>query len=201
MNLNTSLHSIKAVLILDNEGNRLYAKYYKGVFSADNNSRIENDRKITDKFETLEKQKSFEKELFTRINKIHQDVVLYDNQLVTYKQVNNVIIVIIANNNENECLLFSVVSSIFEVLNSLLENYIDKSAILQKYDIICLIIDEVVDNGIIIETNTDVIISRITNTLYLSHDLNLNLDISEKSIFNVLSFASKKIGEKLQQNL
>ena len=35
MSLNISLYTISAVLILDNEGNRLFAKYYKSSLGED----------------------------------------------------------------------------------------------------------------------------------------------------------------------
>lgn len=180
------------MLILDNEGKRLFANYYRN--SQQNG--------VTDQFSSLQQQLKFESQLFTKINKVNQDIILYDNHLITYKQSNDIILVVLAKLNENESLIYSVLSNLFESLTILLENNVDKSTVLEKYDLVTLAIDETIDDGIIIEIDPAIIVLRVTNAPSAALDINLkNMDISEKGVWNALSFASKKIGERLQNGL
>lgn len=192
MSLNISLYTISAVLILDNEGKRLFANYYQ------NSQQSNHDTQLN----TIQQQLKFESQLFSKIYKVNQDIILYDNHLITYKQSNDCILVVVAKLNENESLIYSVLTNLFEALSILLENTVDKSTILEKYDLVTLAIDETIDDGIIIEIDPAIIVSRVTNAPAASMEINLkNIDISEKGVWNALSFASKKLGERLQQGL
>lgn len=196
MSLNISLYTVSAVLILDNEGGRVFAKYYNSP----------EDSAVTDgPLSTLAGQTKFEKSLFEKINKMNQDIVLYDNHLITYKQTNDVILVVVAKLNENESLIYSLCANLHESLNILLENAVDKLTILDKFDIVALCVDETIDDGIILEIDPAIVVSRVTNppsSASLAADSgSLKIDISERGFMNALSFASKKIGERLQQGL
>lgn len=190
MSLNISLYTISACLILDNEGSRLYAKYYNA--------------NEANQYQTQAQQLQFEKSLFEKINKTHQDIILYDNHLITYKQTNDIILVLVGALSENESLLYSLNTNLNEALNILLDNTLDKSTILEHYDLVSLCIDEAIDDGIILEIDPAIIVSRVTNapsSSNFSNDLPNKIDLSEKGLFNALSFASKKLGERLQQGL
>lgn len=189
---NISLYTITSCLILDNEGKRLYANY----FQTDN---------LHPEFKSLNQQLDFEKKVFGKINKLNQDILLFNSHLICYKQTNDAIIIIVGNLDENEALVFSLLSNLNDALKILLDNTFDKLTILDKYDLVSLCIDETIDDGIILEIDSAVIVSRVTNApsnLNIAQDLNLNkIDLSEKGLFNALSFASKKLGERLQQGL
>lgn len=191
MSLNISLYTVSAALVLGSEGKRLFAKYY----------RTDDD---TQAYKTLQQQTTFEQALYSKINKLHQDVILYDNHLITYKQTNDVILVIVGAINENEAMLYSLASNINEALTILLDNSLDKATVLEKYDMVSLCLDEAIDDGIVLEIDPAIIVSRVTNPpsgSAIANDLNLHIDISEKGLFNALSFAGKKISERLQQGL
>ncbi|QBM91144.1 Clathrin adaptor complex small chain [Metschnikowia aff. pulcherrima] len=191
MSLNISLYTVSAALILGPEGQRLYAKYYQLADTPQS-------------YQTSQQQAAFEKAVYAKIHKQHQDVLLYDNHLITYKQTNDVILVIVLAVLENELMLFSLTNNIHEALTILLGNTLDKTTVLLKYDMVCLCMDETIDDGIIIEIDPAIIVSRVTNPpsgSAVANDMNLNIDLSEKGLFNALSFASKKISERLQQGL
>lgn len=200
MSLNISLYTISAVLILDNEGNRLFAKYYKSSLGEDS---ANPSSKFPHQFDTQQQQLNFEKSLFSKTYKVNQDILLYDNHLIAYKQTNDLLLYLVAPLNENESLIYSTMNNLFEALTILLDNTVDKQTILDKYDMVCLAIDETIDDRIIIEYDPATIVSRVTNppsAVYENVNLK-NIDISEKGLFNALSFASKKLGERLQQGL
>lgn len=186
---NLSLYTVSSCLILDNEGKRLYANYYKPAKN----------------LQTTASQIEFEKKVFGKVNKLNQDILLFNSNLIAYKQINDVILIIVANLEENESMIYSVLAILIEALTILLDNTVDKLTILEKYDLVSLCIDEAIDDGIILEMDSRILVSRVTNpptNMNLGQDLNLNkIDLSEKGLFNALSFASKKIGERLQQGL
>lgn len=211
MSLNTSLYTVSAFLILDNEGNRLYAKYYTPPTDNDhnNNNNTSSSNPKTAKPSTSSKsisQLKFEKSLFSKINKVHQDILLYDNNLIVYKQINDASIILVAPINENECLMYSTLSNLVESLTILLNNTVDKATIIENYDLVVLAIDETIDDGgIILEYDPATIVSRVTNAPVSSGAAGVvdlkNIDLSEKGLFNALSFAGKKLGERFQQGL
>lgn len=185
MSLNISLYTVTAALILGNEGQRLFAKYYRP-----------NDE--SQSYKTAAEQAAFEKAIFSKINKQHQDVILYDNHLVTYKQTNDIIIVLVGGVCENESMLYSLTNNINEALLILLDNSLDKTTVLLKYDMVCLCFDEAIDDGIILEIDPAIIVSRVTKPPTTSNTVGVNMD---SGVFNAFSFASKKIQERLQQGL
>ncbi|GEQ72417.1 hypothetical protein JCM33374_g6104 [Metschnikowia sp. JCM 33374] len=191
MSLNVSLYTVTAALMLGPDGSRLYAKYYH---AADE----------TQTYKTPQQQATFEKAVHAKVNRKHQDVLLYDNHLITYKQTNDVILVVVGALHENESMLYSLTNNINEALTILLGNSLDSASVLSKYDMVCLCMDETIDDGIIIEIDPAIIVSRVTNPpsgSAVASDMNLNIDLSEKGLFNALSFASKKISERLSQGL
>ncbi|KAI5967673.1 RET3 [Candida margitis] len=209
MSLNVSLYTVSAFLILDNEGNRLYAKYYTPPTDNDHTNNNNNNNTKTAKSATSSKSTSqlkFEKSLFSKINKVHQDILLYDNNLIVYKQINDTSLVLVSPINENECLMYSTLTNLVESLTILLNNTIDKTTVIENYDLVVLAIDETIDDGgIIIEYDPATIVSRVTNAPVSSGAAGVvdlkNIDLSEKGLFNALSFAGKKLGERLQQGL
>lgn len=184
MSLNISLYTVTAALILDNTGHRLFGKYYRL-----------NDESQT--YKTASEQAAFEKAIFSKIYKQNQDVILYDNHLVTYKQSNDILVVLVGAVNENESMLYSLTNNINEALQILLDNSLDKTTVLLKYDMVCLCFDEAIDDGIILEIDPAIIVSRVTKPPTNDYAVN-NID---KGVFNALSFASKKIQERFQQGL
>lgn len=189
MSLNISLYTVTAALILGPEGERLYAKYYR-------------PEDPLQEYKTTQQQEKFEKTIFDKVNKLHQDVLLCDNHLVTYKQTNNVIVIIVGSLQENESMLFSLTANVNEALTILLNNSLDKQSVLDKYDMVCLCMDEAIDDGIILEIDPAVLVSRVTKPPVTSVvPGEMHLDLSEKGFFNAFSYASKRISEKLQQGL
>ncbi|CAK7897709.1 coatomer subunit zeta [[Candida] anglica] len=185
---NVSLKTVSACLILDSHGSRLYSKYYS-----------------KEAYATQTQQLEFEANVFKKVYKQNQDIILYDNHLITYKQSNDVVLILVAALSENESLIYSLTSNLIDALNILLDNTLDEVTILEKYDLVSLCIDETIDDGIILEIDPAIIVSRVTdprNANNISSEMSLNkIDLSEKGLFNALSFASKKIGERLQQGL
>ncbi|KAJ2399875.1 Golgi-to-ER vesicle coat component, partial [Coemansia sp. RSA 2559] len=64
---NLSLYTVRAVILMDSEGNRLAAKYFTRGQTVQN-------------YRTLKEQQKFESGLFAKTRKSNSEVVLYDGQ-------------------------------------------------------------------------------------------------------------------------
>lgn len=188
--VNTSLYTVEAVIILDNEGKRLFAKYYRGP----------HEEAVEEIVESEKKQLAFEKGLFDKSYKQDSDILLYDSHTVVYKEFPDGILYVIGSLGENEVLLYNVVQGLLGSFEIILRNDVDKRSILENYDMVVLAIDETVDDGIVLETDQAAIAARVTNPP--TEDVaNIKIDLSEKGILSAFNFARKNISDRLQQGL
>lgn len=127
--VNLSLYSIKAVILLDAEGNRVLAKYYGG----------ENT--------TLKQQKQFEKGLFDKTKRAQGEsvegrvsstrywcmkrvlyageVILYDNQVVLYRSNIDIFFYVVGSMEENELILLSMLNAFYDAVSTLLRYIVE----------------------------------------------------------------------------
>jgi hypothetical protein len=75
------------------------------------------------------------------------DIVLYDNHVVVYKTEGDTMLFVVGSADENEILLFTAVLALRDSLNILLKTSVDRRTIIENYDLVCLAIDELCDDG------------------------------------------------------
>lgn len=81
-------------------------------------------------------------------------------------------------------------------------NSVDKRTLIENYDLASLAIDELVDDGIILETDPVVIASRVSRPPQNDVVDVRNLDFaSEEGLQRVWQFGKQKLGERLRQGL
>ena len=187
-----SLYSVQAILILDNQGNRVYAEYYSPP------SEGNTDEASSSLLNSTTKQLEFEKKLFKKTFKRNSDIMLFENHLVLFKEYIDVTIYLIGDSSENELVLQSALDALGDSLEIVLSNGIDKKSVEENFDLVLLDIDEVVDNGIILETDAATIASRITKRPANENAIAIDLD---KGLLSAWGFAKSKLQEKLQQGL
>ncbi|KAJ3268383.1 Coatomer subunit zeta-1 [Borealophlyctis nickersoniae] len=170
----TNLYTTKAVILLDSEGKRLIAKYY------------------TPDYATAKDQKTFEKALFDKTKKINSEIIMFDGQVVVYKNSIDTFIYIVGSVDENELILTHLLSSLYESLNLLLGS-VEKRVIMEYLDQVVLAIDEAVDDGIILESDPSVIASRVTKK---GADGD-NVPLSEQTIAQALRTAQEQFAKSL----
>ncbi|CAF0910890.1 unnamed protein product [Adineta steineri] len=138
-----SLYVIKGIIILDNDGNRLFSKYYSQSFS------------------TVKEQKEFEKSLFNKTHKGTGDVILLDNWTIVYRNNVDLLFYVMGSTNENELMLNSVLTCLFDSLSGMLRKNVEKRFLYDNLDLVILTIDEICDEGIILESDPMVIMQRV----------------------------------------
>jgi len=102
------------------------------------------------------------------------DVLQYANNLVLFKTTYDVYLFVIAPDRENELMLSCFLQSLYDALEILLQNQVDKHTIQENLDLVTLALDECVDDGIILETDSSAIAQRVTRPRPDAIDVNIN---------------------------
>lgn len=185
-----SLYSVQAVLILDNKGDRIHAKYYQAPHVQ------EDARKGL--LHTVKRQKEFEKRLFQKTHKQDSEIMIFEDHLVFYREYLDVTLCLLGSMDENEIVLQQAFAAFKDSLDLILNSGIDKRNIQEHYDMVLLAIDETIDNGIILETDPATIASRVTKPPVNEPQMSLDLD---KGLLGAWGFAKSKLQERLQQGI
>lgn len=78
-------------------------------------------------------------------------------------------------------------------------NSTDKRTIIENYDLVSLAIDEIVDDGIILETDPVIIAGRVSRPPQQDMANIKNIDLSEQGLLNVWEFGKQKLAERMRQ--
>ncbi|PRT52442.1 putative coatomer subunit zeta [Wickerhamiella sorbophila] len=183
-----SLYSVTALLILDHTGKRIFAKYYSPP----------HDTEVPKL--TLAEQLKFEKGLFEKTSRQNNDILIYDNELVVYKALMGPKIYMVCPPEENEAMMFQALMGIRDALDVLLESQTDRDALMANYDRVTITIDESIDNGILLESEFNVISSRVTQEANEEPSLQ-NIDFTEKGLRSMFGFAREKLSQVVKQQL
>ncbi|KAI8978301.1 coatomer protein [Trametes punicea] len=182
--MNLSLYTITAFLIIDTDGHRVLAKYYHPKGHPNGES-----KKLT----TLKEQRAFEKGLFQKTKKAGGDIILYDSHLAVYKHSLDLIFYIIGDPSENELMLHSALIAFSDAVHMLLRNQVEKRGVLENLDLVLLCLDETIDDGIIVETDSTTIASRVSRPKADTTDIVIN----EQTLLS----AYQTVKEKMQQRI
>ncbi|KAH8110551.1 coatomer protein [Phellopilus nigrolimitatus] len=183
---NLTLYTTTAFLILDSDGQRVLAKYYRPKGSPYGD---------TKGLTTLKEQKSFEKGLWEKTKKAGSDIILYEGHLAVYKHATDLIFYIIGNAEENELMLSLALNSFYDALTVLLRNQVERRAVLENYDLGMLCLDETIDDGVIVETDSTTIASRVSRPRADATDIVIN----EQTIMNAYQTVKEKMQQRIQQ--
>ncbi|KAJ8469988.1 hypothetical protein ONZ45_g9510 [Pleurotus djamor] len=182
--MNLSLYSISGFIVLDTEGHRVLAKYYRPKGHPNGEPKG---------LATLKEQKAFEKGLWQKTKKPGGDLILYDGHLAVYRHSLDLILYLIAGPQENELMISSALTALTDALQMLLRNQLEKRGVLENLDLVLLCLDETIDDGIIIDTDAPAIASRVSRPRPDTTEIVIN----EQTIMN----AYQTVKEKMQQRI
>ncbi|KAL4657869.1 coatomer subunit zeta-1-like [Arapaima gigas] len=167
--LEPSLYTVKAVFILDSEGTRLLSKYY--------------DPEL---YPAQKEQKNFERNVFNKTHKVHQEIAFLEGMTIVYKSSIDVFFYVVGSSQENELMLMAVLNCLFETLSQILRKNVEKRCLLDNMDGVFLVVDEIIDGGVILESDPQQIIQKV------NYQANEN-PLSEQSVAQVLQAAKEQI--------
>ena len=78
-------------------------------------------------------------------------------------------------------------------------NSTDKRTLVENYDLVSLAIDEIVDDGIILEVDPVVVASRVSRAPAQDVTNIKGVDFSEQGVYNLLEFGKNKLAERMRQ--
>eukprot|EP00798_Chlamydomonas_sp_ICE-L_P022998 gene22998-30186_t len=139
---------VKNILLLDSEGRRIAVKYYSKDWP------------------TVSTQSSFEKSLWNKTSRANArqeaEIVLFDDNIAVYKYVGDLMFYVTGSQDDNELILYAVLQAFFESVSVLLRQQVEKKTVLENLDLILLAIDEIIDGGVILETDPALVSARVT---------------------------------------
>ncbi|KAF9879296.1 coatomer zeta subunit [Colletotrichum karsti] len=196
-----SLFSVNAILILSTEdGSRLFSKYYTAPHHGPSATQKDGVASPSNPYPDVKSQKAFEKGLLDKTAKQTGDIILYDNRIVLYKMESDVMMYVVGGVDENEVLLYNVILALRDSLHLLFKQSVDKRTIVENYDLVSLAIDEIVDDGIILETDPTIIVQRVSKAPAQDVDLR-RIDLSEQGVNNLAQLGKSKLADWLRQGL
>lgn len=141
--LEPTLQCVKAITILDNDGNRILAKYYDTTLA------------------TAKDQKKFEKQLFNKTQKANAEIIMLDGLTCVYRSSVDLYFYVMGSCHENELILASVLNCLYDSVNQILRKNVEKHTLLENLDIIMLALDEICDGGILLEADPTSVVHRV----------------------------------------
>lgn len=169
--------SVKNIILLDSEGKRVAAKYY------------------SDDWPTNIAKESFEKAIFTKTQKINartEEITMFESNIVIFKFVQDLHFYVTGGEEENELILATVLQGFFDAVDILLRGNVDKREALENLDLILLCLDEIVDGGIILETDANSIAGKVA-----SNAIDSGAPLSEQTISQALATAREHFTRSL----
>ncbi|KAH8905076.1 clathrin adaptor complex small chain [Coniochaeta sp. PMI_546] len=193
-----SLYSVNAIIILStDDGARIFSKYYAPPHNVTGATSSHHNGPYSD----VKAQKAFEKGLLEKTAKQTGDIILYDNRIVLYKAESDVMMYVVGGADENEILLYNVALALRDSLHLLFKASVDKRTIVENYDLVSLAIDEIVDDGIILETDPTIICQRVSKAPAQDVDLRRIDPFSEQGVNNLAQLGKAKLTDWLRQGL
>lgn len=149
------LHRIEAFIILDYSGRRVFSKYF--------NNSLED---IKSPWPHISAQLEFEKTIKNKVvtpdgdgpvTTPEGDVLLCDGHIVVFHRDTELLFFTVGPAHENELVISTVQSTIIDSLTQILKGQggagFDKRQLLENFFLLCLILDEVVEDGVVLETS------------------------------------------------
>ncbi|KOM44403.1 hypothetical protein LR48_Vigan05g200800 [Vigna angularis] len=120
------------------------------------------------------------------------EITLLDNNVIIYKFVQDLHFFVTGGDHENEIILASVLQGFFDAVTLLLRNNVDKREALENLDLILLCLDEIVDGGMILETNGPLIAEKVT-----SHSMDGESPLTEQTLSQAWTTAREHLTRTL----
>ena len=180
--LNNVACLVKFVIILDNNGKLIYSKYFEE--------------------KNQNKQREFEKQLCFQVKNLNispgeLDIFSMDDYNIFVKIIGEIAYFIGLNEEDNECLGYNFCKIFENCLGNITNDNFDRLKIFDNLERIIVMIDEMLDNGLIVNTDPDSISKLIshqeeTGSKFISFGTNENTS-SGGGLFSSLFSGARSI--------
>uniref|UniRef100_A0A2N9ET59 Coatomer subunit zeta n=1 Tax=Fagus sylvatica TaxID=28930 RepID=A0A2N9ET59_FAGSY len=183
-----SCPTVKNILLLDSEGKRVAVKYYSDDWPT-NSAKLAFEKSVFTK--TLKSNARVEVSLnnqqppLQKYNTGFAEIAMFENNIVIYKFVQDLHFFVTGGDDENELILATVLQGFFDAVSLLLRNTVDKREALENLDLILLCLDEIVDGGMILETDASVIAGKVA-----THSMDADAPLSEQTINSSMGYST-----------
>ncbi|KAK3733707.1 hypothetical protein QZH41_011238 [Actinostola sp. cb2023] len=175
--LEASLYTVKGLAILDNDGERVLAKYY--------------DR---DNYNTAKEQKEFEKNLFNKTHRANAEIIMLEGMTCVYRSSVDLYFYVMGSFNENELILVSVLNAFFDAVSMMLRKNVEKRTLLENLDGVLLAMDELVDGGYVFCISSRVILEADSTSIVQRVAMKMDdVPITEQTVAQVIQTAKDQL--------
>lgn len=89
------------------------------------------------------------------------EIIPIDHEVIVFRSGSDCKFFLAGPADENELILVAVMDAVYDALSGLLKGQIDKGTIFDNLELVLLTLDEVIDQGHIVETDPNDVISRV----------------------------------------
>ena len=144
------IQQIRGVFVLDKNGKRLLSKYYSNDLKNNLSKQLNLEDNVANK--TVKSKTQSQGEC---------DIIMIENYNVVFQNIQDICIYVVGAGYENELVLSEVLTGLVDGLMLLFRNQLTKRTFLENFDLIVLALDEVIEDGIIIETDSQAIAQKV----------------------------------------
>lgn len=135
---------------------------------------------------SVKEQKAFEKNIFNKTHRTDSEIALLEGLTVVYKSSIDLYFYVIGSSYENELMLMAVLNCLFDSLSQMLRKNVEKRALLENMEGLFLAVDEIVDGGVILESDPQQVVHRVA----LRGE---DVPLTEQTVSQVLQSAKEQI--------
>uniref|UniRef100_A0A3Q7FXH8 Coatomer subunit zeta n=1 Tax=Solanum lycopersicum TaxID=4081 RepID=A0A3Q7FXH8_SOLLC len=122
----------------------------------------------------------------------YPEITMFENNIIVYKFVQDLHFFVTGGDDENELVLATVLQGFYDAVTLLLRNNVDQREALENLDLILLCLDEIVDGGMVLETDGNTIAGKVS-----SHNMDDGAPLSEQTITQALATAREHLTRSL----
>ncbi|XP_010183097.1 PREDICTED: coatomer subunit zeta-1-like, partial [Mesitornis unicolor] len=105
---------------------------------------------------------AFERSIFSKTHRGGDEVACLDGLTVVYRSSVDLFFYVVGGCQENELMLSAVLTCLLDTLSHLLRKEVEKRWLLENMEGTFLVVDEIVDRGVILESDSQQVIQRLS---------------------------------------
>ena len=184
------LHKVEAIIILDADGTRLFTKYFPALTSSSSTKKGDEANAALQSWATLDQQIALERAIHQKARDPKRpvmgdgDILIHDGHAVLFLVEPEITYVVVGPQDENEMILNSVLFCLVESIQGAHKSQqVDKRSLLEEYHLLLLIVDEMIDDGVLLETNAQAVLTEV-----LPFDVESSADGARKALNTIQKY-------------